>query len=228
MRIGVLGTGMVGRAHSEKLAEKGYDVVMGTRDVNRTKGDAKPGPRGETPMKEWLENHPHVKIGTFYESADHGEMVINALHGTAVLDTLGSVKAALQGKALMDISNPLDYSKGMPPSLWVVNTDSLGEMVQKALPEVKVVKALNTMNAHLQADPMLVANGQHSAFICGNDASAKTEVRELMRIAYGWTDVVDLGPIVGARGMEMYLILWSHMLGAMKSPMFNVKVVKGK
>lgn len=155
-------------------------------------------------------------------------MVIEALHGTAVLDTLRSISPALRGKVLMDISNPLDYSRGPPPSLWVSNTDSLGERVQKELSEVKVVKALNTMAAGLQTDPGSLADGQHSAFICGNDLSAKSEVRELMRVAYGWKDIVDLGPIISSRGMEMYLMFWVQLAGSMNTYMVNVKVVKGK
>lgn len=131
----------------------------------------------------------------------------------------------LAGKILVDIANPLDFSKGMPPSLTVCNTDSLGEQIQRAFPEVKVVKALNTMNAYLMVDPQRLAGGDHTAIISGNDAAAKQRVTELLR-SFGWQDIVDLGDISTARGTEMYLPLWARLYMSLGNPMFSIKIVR--
>jgi predicted dinucleotide-binding enzyme len=116
----------------------------------------------------------------------------------------------------------------MPPTLTLCNTDSLGERIQQALPDVMVVKTLNTMNADLQVDATLLANGDHHAFICGNDEDAKTTVTQLLKDAYGWKHVIDLGDITNARGTEMLLPLWVRLWGALKTPMFNFKIVTEK
>ena len=133
--------------------------------------------------------------------------------------------ANLDGKVLVDISNPLDFSKGMPPSLLVCNTDSLGEQVQRAFPGAKVVKTLNTVNAELMVDASKV-KGEHTLFMAGNDAGAKNQVRQVLTEWFGWKDVLDLGDITMARGTEMYLPLWVRMYGALQTPHFNIKVVR--
>jgi predicted dinucleotide-binding enzyme len=125
---------------------------------------------------------------------------------------------------LIDVANPLDFSRGMPPTLSVCNTDSLGEQIQRALPALKVVKALNTTNASVMANPAAVGDGNHTLFVCGNDADAKARVTELVR-SFGWRDVVDVGDITAARGTEMLLPLWLRLYGAFKTPLFNFKVV---
>jgi predicted dinucleotide-binding enzyme len=125
---------------------------------------------------------------------------------------------------LVDIANPLDFSQGMPPSLFVSDTDSLGERIQRRFPQARVVKALNTVNAYVMVDPKRVAGGDHTTFVSGNDADAKKEVLGLLE-AFGWSDVVDLGDITTARGTEMYLTLWLRIMGATQNPMFNIKVV---
>jgi predicted dinucleotide-binding enzyme len=141
------------------------------------------------------------------------------------VEVLTSIKDHLNGKILIDIANPLDFSKGFPPFLSVCNTDSLGEQIQKELPDVKVVKAFNTMSAPVQISPKMVAGGDHTIFVCGNDQAAKSKVMEFIK-AYGWTDVMDLGDITNARGTEMYLPIWLRMFGVVKNPMFNIKVVQ--
>jgi 8-hydroxy-5-deazaflavin:NADPH oxidoreductase len=226
MRVGVLGTGMVGRAIAGKLAALGHEVVIGTRDVEalmaRTEADA----MGNEPFARWSERNPEVKTGTFADAAAHGEVVINATNGAG---SLAALRAAgdenLDGKVLIDIAMPLDFSQGMPPSLFVANTDSLGEQVQRAFPRVKVVKALNTVNALVMVDPALVAGGDHTIFLSGNDEQAKAQVRQLLE-SFGWRHVVDLGDITTARGTEMYLPLWLRLWAALGTPMFNVKVVR--
>lgn len=132
---------------------------------------------------------------------------------------------ALADKILIDISNPLDFSKGMPPSLSVANTDSLGEQIQRALPRTKVVKTLNTMTAPLMVEPHLVAGGDHTMMSCGNDADAKAAVTKLLA-QLGWRDVIDLGDITNARGLEMWLPLWVRLYGALKTPMFGLKIAR--
>ena len=131
----------------------------------------------------------------------------------------------LNGKILIDISNPLDFSKGMPPTLSVSNTDSLGEQIQRRFPKVKVVKTLNTMNAFLMVDPSQLAEADHSVFVSGDDVGAKDKVIELLQ-SFGWSDIIDLGDISTARGAEMILPMWLRLLGALQTPILNFKIVR--
>jgi 8-hydroxy-5-deazaflavin:NADPH oxidoreductase len=131
----------------------------------------------------------------------------------------------LKGKILIDVSNPLDFSRGMPPTLWVSNTDSLGERIQRRFPEAKVVKTLHTMNAYVMVDPAQLAGADHTVFVSGDDAEAKAEVGELLR-SFGWTDIIDLGDITSARGTEMLMPIWLRLFGALQKPVFNFKIVR--
>ncbi|MBX7115492.1 MAG: NAD(P)-binding domain-containing protein [Myxococcaceae bacterium] len=216
MKIGVLGTGMVGQAIASKLVSLGHEVKMGSRSANNERG------------RTWVQlAGTDATLGTFAESAAFGEVVFNCAKGEAALEVLHSAgKDALKGKVLIDISNPLDTSKGMPPSLAVCNTDSLAEQIQRAFPQTRVVKTLNTVNASLMVNPAQLANGEHDIFMSGNDVAAKAQVTEILRDWFGWKHVVDLGDITTARGTEAYLLLWVRMWGAFKSPGFNVHVVK--
>lgn len=225
MKIGVLGTGIVGRTHAAKLASIGNEVVIGTRDVKKTLAETKTDSMGNGPFKDWQKQNPKVKLVTFEEACSNGELLINALKGEVCLNTLKGLKQRLAGKTLIDLSNPLDFSKGMPPTLFVSNTDSLGEQIQRELPKSKVVKTLNTLNAFLQVDPMLLADGDHHIFVSGNDAAAKATVTGFLKKSYGWKNVVDLGDISTARGTEMILPLWLRLWGALQNPMFNIKIV---
>jgi predicted dinucleotide-binding enzyme len=227
MKIGIFGTGVVGQTLGAKLAELGHDVQIGTRDVAQTLARNEPNPYGMPPFRTWLDQHPAVHLGTFADAARHGDMAINATSGMGSLSALQQAgEQNLAGKVLVDASNPLDFSHGMPPTLTVCNTDSIGEQIQGALPEAKVVKALNTVTAALMVDPALVNNGDHTLFMCGNDAEAKAQVKGWLREWFGWRDVIDLGDISNARGMEMYLPIWLRVWGALGTGMFNVKVVK--
>ena len=129
------------------------------------------------------------------------------------------------GMRVIDIANPLDFSSGMPPTLSICNTDSLGEQIQRAFPAVKVVKTLNTMNAMLMVAPEKLAGADHSIFVSGNDAGAKKSVTDLLR-TFGWKDIVDLGDISTARGTEMMLPIWLRAWNAVGSPMFSFKLVR--
>src|SRR6476661_6170823 len=177
MNIAVLGTGMVGQAIAGRLAGLGHSVVVGTRDPEATLARTEPDGMGNPPFSAWHAQHPEVGLATFADAAAGAELVVNASNGAATLELLRLAGAEnLAGKPLLDIANPLDFSQGFPPSLFVKDTDSLGEQVQRAFPDTKVVKTLNTLTAALMAEPALAAGGDHSVFVSGNDADAKKTV----------------------------------------------------
>jgi predicted dinucleotide-binding enzyme len=157
MRVAVLGTGMVGRAIAGKLSELGHEVVVGTRDPVTTLARQEPDFYGNPPFAAWQAEHPAVRLADLADAAAHGELVVNATAGGAALEALRLAGAGnLDGKVLVDVANPLDFSQGMPPSLSVVNTDSLGECIQREFPSARVVKTLNTVNASLMVNPGIV------------------------------------------------------------------------
>ena len=226
LKIGVLGTGAVGRAVGGKLMELGHEVVFGTRDIAKTMAETKPDYMGNPPFSAWIKAHPKAKLVPFADAAAHGELLVNATAGAASLKALSAAgERNLAGKVLIDISNPLDFSKGMPPSLTVCNTDSLGEQIQRTFPKAKVVKTLNTMTNMLMVNPALVAKGDHDVFLSGNDAGAKAKVAEILR-SFGWKRVIDLGDITTARGVEMVVPVWVQLMAAMKTPVFNFKIAQ--
>lgn len=226
MKIGVLGTGTVGRTLASKLAALVHAVMIGTRDPAQTLARTGPDGMGGPPFSEWASQNPGVHLGTFAETIGFGEMILNATNGSGTLDALAQAgTASLNGKVLVDVSNPLDFSQGMPPRLFVSNTDSLAEQIQRAYPAAMVVKALNMVTAALMVDPRQLGEGDHTTFICGNSAIAKTRVSGLL-VSFGWTDIIDLGDLSAARGMEMYLPLWLRMWGSLGTGMINVKVVR--
>jgi hypothetical protein len=217
MRYAVLGTGMVGRTLASKLAELGHEVRMGSRDASNEAASEWAAGAGEGATN-----------GDFADAAAFGEVVLNATAGVASLDALRAAGPDnLAGKVLIDVANPLDFSQGMPPRLSVCNDDSLGEQIQRELPDARVVKALNTVNASVMVEPAKVP-GDHSIFVCGDDAGAKGEVTALLH-EFGWPEgsVVDLGGIDAARGMEMYLPLWLRLFGAAGTPNVNVQLRVG-
>lgn len=223
MKIAILGTGNVGQTLAVRMLEKNHEVTIGTRDVAATL--ARKGKDGTGPA-EWLEKHPKVKLTTFSEAVTNADFVFNATNGKSTLEALTATgKKTLAGKILIDLSNPLDFSKGMPPTLFVSNDDSLAEQIQKAFPETKVVKSLNTLNAGLMLDPSKLAGGDHSIFVSGNDVEAKEKVVDLLK-SFGWKDVIDLGDIATARGPEMILPVWIRLMGALKTATFNFKIVR--
>ena len=216
MKIGVFGTGVVGKAHATRLVGLGHEVMMGSRSADNEDAASWADAAGE-----------RASHGTFADAAAYGALLINATLGVASEEVLRAAgDENLRGKVLIDISNPLDFSAGMPPTLAISNTDSLGERLQSAYPEVRVVKALNTMNCEIQVEPQKVA-GAHTVFLCGNDPGAKAEAIELLH-AYGWTDgaILDLGDISAARGMEMILPLWVRLWGVLGDGNFNFGIVR--
>ncbi|GAB2922965.1 NADPH-dependent F420 reductase [Streptomyces heilongjiangensis] len=227
MRHAVLGTGVVGRTIAGKLSSLGHEVVVGTRDPQATLARTQPDGYGNPPYARWQAEHPQVRLAAFADAAAQGEVVLNATEGLSSLRALESAGAAnLAGKIVIDIANPLDFSRGMPPSLDPVNTDSLGEQIQRAFTEAKVVKTLNTMNARIMVDPARVP-GAHTVFVSGDDAEAKGAVTDLLR-SFGWPadDIIDLGDITTARGAEMLLPIWLRLYGALGHADFNFHIQK--
>jgi len=215
LRLGIFGTGMVGQAIGSKLIQLGHEVKMGSRTPSNEKA------------AEWVRgNGPHASQGTFADAAAFGEILFNCTPGAASIEVLKQAgERNLGGKVLVDISNPLDFSHGMPPTLTVCNTDSVGEQLQRTFPQAKIVKALNTVNCNVMVNPSLVP-GDHDLFICGNDPTAKAKVREILTKWFGWKSVTDLGDISNARGTEMYLPLWVRLFSLYQTPNFNIKIVK--
>lgn len=214
MRIGVLGTGAVGRRIATKLVELGHEVTMGSRSAD-SEG-----------LTGWLrETGGAAAGGTFAEAASGAELVFNCTAGGASLEALEAAGAEnLAGKVLVDVSNALDFSKGAPPTLSICNDDSLGERIQATFPEAKVVKALNTINNQVMTEPGRLP-GAHNVFVCGEDDAAKATVSQLLQ-SFGWPNeaIVDLGGISAARGTEMYLPLWLHLMGSLGTADFNIQV----
>lgn len=227
MKIGILGTGTVGQTFADKLSGLGHDIVLGTRDVRKTLDKTELGYGQTETFAQWQARHTGVKLAGFAEAALHGEVLLNCTSGQGSLAALNAAgEAALGDKILIDISNPLDFSKGMPPSLFVCNTDSLAEQIQRAFPRLKVVKSLNTLSCVLMVDPGKLAGGDHHAFVSGNDAQAKAQVVSYLKAWFGWKELIDLGDITTARGTEMLLPVWVRLWGALGNANFNFKVVK--
>jgi predicted dinucleotide-binding enzyme len=226
MHIAVLGTGMVGQALAARLDQLGHHVTVGTRDPEGTRARTEADRMGNPGVGTWLGQHPSIRLATFAAAAAGAELVVNATNGSvslAVLDLAGADHLA--GKVLIDIANPLDFSQGFPPTLFVKDSDSLGEQIQRAFPDTHVVKTLNTMNATVMARPQDLAGGDHSVFVSGDDEVAKKTVTDLLT-SMGHTDVIDLGDLSTARGTEMLLPVWLRLMGALGTPAFNFKIVR--
>ena len=217
MKIAVLGTGAVGKTIGSALIRLGHEVKMGSRTNGNEKAVA------------WVAaNGANASEGTFAEAAAFGEVVFVATKGEFTLDVLRAAgNANLAGKVLADISNPLDFSKGMPPSLSICNTDSLGEQIQAAFPDAKVVKTLNIVNCEVMVNAgKSSATDRGTMFVSGNDADAKQSVIRNFLAPWGWNDVIDLGDISTARGTEMLLPLWVRTWAATGNGHFSFKVVR--
>lgn len=215
MRIAVLGTGTVGQTIGTKLVDLGHDVWMGSRSADNDKGTA------------WADAHgSQAHLATFADAAARGEMVFNCTGGMVSLQALTAAGAEnLSGKILLDLANPLDFSNGMPPSVRTFEGRSLAETLQAAFPEARIVKTLNTVNCDLMVDPGRVSEPT-DLFIASDDAAAKAQVVTWLAEWFGWGAPIDLGDLVGARGMEAWLALWVRMWGALGTADFNVKVVR--
>lgn len=218
MKIAVLGTGMVGETIASKLIETGNEVKMGSRSAANEKAVA------------WAEKSgSSASNGTFAEAAAFAEIIFNCTKGMASIEALQLAGAEnLKGKILIDTANPLDSSAGMPPSLSVSNTDSLGEQIQRTFPDAKVVKTLNTMWCGIMVNPRMLPETT-SVYLSGNDADAKLKVKEILK-SFGWMDeeMLDLGDITTARGSESVLPIWLRVYMATGNGAFNFKIVSAK
>ena len=216
MKIGVLGTGMVGRTIGSRLVELGYDVRMGSRTAGNERAAA------------WAaEASGRASEGAFRDAAAFGEVVFNCTAGEHSLAALEAAGAEyLRDKVLIDVANPLDYSQGMPPCVRLAHTGSLGERIQAAFPDARVVKTLNTVNASVMVRPDQIP-GDHVIFVCGDDAAAKSQTVDLLG-EFGWPSerVLDLGGIAASRGPEMYVQLWIALLQTLGTPHFNITLTQ--
>jgi predicted dinucleotide-binding enzyme len=215
VRIGVFGTGMVGKAIATKLVEVGHEVCMGSRTADNEEATSWAAEAGDS-----------ATHGTFADAAAFGEMLFNCTGGQVSLAALEAAgEDNIGDKVVVDVSNPLDFSHGMPPSLTVANTDSVGEQLQRRFPSAKVVKSLNTMNFAVMVDPAAVP-GDHNVFVSGDDDGAKATVTDLLG-EFGWprAAVIDLGDIKSARGAEALVLFWIFLRGALGGNQFNLGVV---
>lgn len=218
MKIAILGSGNVGKALATGLDSLNHEVYVGTRAVAETLA------RDE--IKDWVDTHPTIRVVTFEDAAAASELIINAISGHSTISVLQSVGAEnLNYKVLIDISNPLDFSNGMPPQLFVKDTDSLGEMIQREFPHAKVVKTLNTVNSASMIPAKTPGKPEFTVFISGNDGEAKLTVTELLR-SFGHTDIIDLGGIATARTTEMALPLWMSVASKLETWGANFKIVR--
>lgn len=225
MKIGIIGGGSVGQTIGGKLTANGHDVVLGIRNV--TPQELAKDRQMAKPLSAWAAE-TGAKIVTMREAAEHGDIIFNATQGAGAIAALTLAGAdALGSKVLVDISNPLDFSNGMPPAILphYAGATSLGEEIQKAFPKARVVKAFNTISAAVMINPAAIS-GEHDLLIAGEDSRAKVEVEHLAKHEFGWKSVLDLGGIKSARGTEHLLPLWVILWGVTGTPMFNVRVVR--
>ena len=227
-KIGIIGSGVVAQTLGEKLLTLGNPVMISSRNVDAEKDL---GPRGKFPsVNQWVEQQKAKNLdaygGSFADAAEFGEGVFNCTSGTASLEALGSANPDhLSGKILIDIANPIDFSQGLP-QLAFCNTESLGEKIQAAFPQARVVKTLNTIFVGIMVDPGQLSD-KTDIFIAGNDEETKEQVTNLLLKGWlGWERITDLGDITAARAMEMYLPLWLRLMGVHKKPTFNIKIVQ--
>jgi predicted dinucleotide-binding enzyme len=197
MKIGILGSGDVGRKLADGFIELGHTVKIGSRSPNQSK------------IAGWMAKHNKTKAssGAFSEAASFGELDVIATLWTGTVDAIKIADPMnFANKIVIDVTNPLDFSKGMPPELAVGHTDSAGEIIQRMLPDSKVVKALNTVgNPHFMHPDF--HGGPPTMFICGNDDEAKKTVTDDILTKFGW-ETVDVGGIGGARILEPLALLW--------------------
>lgn len=239
MQITVLGTGGGARAHAAKLVGLGHEVFVGTRDPQTTLARTEPDVMGNVPYGQWLADHPGITLGSFGDAAAAADdLVINGIDGHNAVAALAAIADRLSGKTLIDYGVPYVYEHqsehpwptpwGVMPKLDPCDTDSLAERIQRALPETKVVKSFVTQEQSTVVDPRSVGGGDHTMFVAGDHPDAKQQTTDLLQ-HYGWNDVLDLGPLVCARGMEMYAHMHSAIgfgLGHRFGGHFGIKVVR--
>jgi 8-hydroxy-5-deazaflavin:NADPH oxidoreductase len=228
MKIAILGTGMVGQTLASALVAKGHEVVIGTRDVQKSLSNMAPHPFGMPGFGVWKQSFPSIAVKTFADAMAGANLFINATNGKAMVDILANVpQANYDGKVMIDAANALDFSKGMPPRVGINDAAgaSIGEQIQNTYPALKVVKALNTITAYAMLNPKAVA-GDSTLFMCGNDANAKATVLALLE-SFGWRDVIDLGDISNSCATELMMPIWLRVWSKLgQTTVFNYKIVR--
>jgi predicted dinucleotide-binding enzyme len=225
MKVGILGTGDVGKSLGAALAARGHDVMLGTRDP--VKKMAEKANEDSISFREWQSNYRKVRLGTFAEAAAHGEILMNATAGHGSVEAMAKLRPAeIKDKILIDVANALGPWGEGPVQLFVANSDSLAERIQRAHPGLRVVKALNTVSFHLMVSPAGLAGGDHDVFVAGDDPDARDRVGRFLREEFGWRTVVDLGDLTAARAMEMMIMIWIKIWEALGTADFNFKVVR--
>ncbi|GGX44443.1 NADPH-dependent F420 reductase [Streptomyces chryseus] len=239
MKLAILGTGGGARAQTAKLAELGHDVIVGTRDPEATLARAEPDIMGNPPYGQWLADYPGITLLSFADAAAAADdLVINGIDGHNAVAALTAVADQLAGKTLIDYAVPYVYQHetdhpwptpwGVMPKLDPCDTDSLAEQIQRALPDTKVVKSFVTQEQTTVVSPRAIGDGDHTMFVAGDHADAKQQAIDLLT-SYGWSDILDLGPLVCARGMEMYAHMHSAIGFGLGQPFgghFGIKVVR--
>jgi 8-hydroxy-5-deazaflavin:NADPH oxidoreductase len=235
MKIAILGTGMVGQTMASALLAKGHEIAIGTRDVAKSLATSEKNAYGMPAFGTWHKDarNSGIRVMTFADAATFGEVLVNATNGSGSLEALSLASSgkndasAFAHKVLLDISNDLDFSKGMPPTVRTQDAAGagLGERIQAAYPKLRVVKTLSTMNAFVMVNPSIVAGGESTVFLSGDDADAKKVARGLLE-AFGWKDILDLGGIATSRGLELMLPVWLSIYGVLGNKPYNFKIVR--
>jgi 8-hydroxy-5-deazaflavin:NADPH oxidoreductase len=227
MKIAVFGTGSVGQALANRLAGLGHNVTMGTRNVDNSLAKDTKDFYGTPTVSEFIATNPSVSLKSYADAANGADMIVLGTKGEGAQEALVSA-GNIDGKIVLDITNPLDFSKGFPPTLFLTNDTSLGEVLQAAFPNTHIVKSLNTMFNGLMVNPRALGEDS-TVFVSGNDAGAKATVTGVLK-EFGWkdTEILDLGDITTARGTEGILPIWLRIFGATQNGFFNFKVATGK
>ena len=194
MRVGIFGSGDVGKALAAGFSRYGHDVTMGTRNASKLSGFA-------------LE-HKNVKVGSFADAAKFGEVLVLAVKGSAAADVLRDAdEDQIEGKVVIDATNPIEETapKNGVLNYFTDDDESLMERLQREFSGARFVKAFSCVGSELMVDPKL-AGGPPTMFICGDDADAKSIVSEIL-VQFGW-DVEDMGSVTSARAIEPLAVLW--------------------
>lgn len=225
MKVGIFGTGDVGKTLGAALVQRGHDVMLGTRDV--AKKMAEKAAEDGIAFRDWQSKNKKIRLGTIAEAGAHGEILINATSGHGSLEALGRLKPSeVKDKILIDVANALQPWTEGQVRMFVANSDSLAEQIQRAHPGLRVVKALNTVAAHLMVHPAGLAGGDHDVFVAGDDQQARDRVSRFLREEFGWRTVIDLGDLTAARGLEMMIMVWVRIWEALGTADFNFKIVR--
>lgn len=216
MKIGIIGAGNAGKTLGSAFAKQGYHVMLGSRQPEK--------------LADWLRledvHQKRILVGTLHETAAFGDLLVHAITGQGAIEALKMAgEENLREKTLLDISLPIHLTEGRI-TLFTSTGESLGERIQATFPEAKVVKAMNHIAAGVMVDPGIVANGDHDLFMCGNDAAAKQMVSTLLKGAFGWKRIYDLGDLSAAQATEGLALLASHVAAALGHGMMNFKVAQ--